>query len=395
VSVTQEALESLLALDPEVVVAEQRTLWDRATAAKGARIVLFGAGRLGHYTVGGLAKAGIRPLAIADNAMHLWDTQVHGIPVLSPDVAAARYRDSAAFVITTYNTSQPRRQLAALGVTTVVPHAWLFAHYPEALLPHGCLEHPRPIFEQAEQVRRGFALMSGEQNRAAFVAQLRLRLFLDFDRVVAPQTGEMRDTEYFPRDLYRYSADEVLVDCGAFDGDTVRRFLRIRADAFRRAYACEPDPANRARFEEWLAGLAPATRAKIRVEPVAVGAAKGKARFAATGTAGSGVDTSGSFEVDIAAIDDLTAGCPPTLIKMDVEGAELDALNGAKKSISTHAPVLAVCVYHHSDHLWQVPLRIASMSDRYRIHLRAHAEDCWDVCCYAVPEDRDISRGPA
>jgi hypothetical protein len=124
------------------------------------------------------------------------------------------------------------------------------------------------------------------------------------------------------------------------------------------------------------------------VEPFAVGAAKGKARFAATGTAGSEVNASGSFEVDIATIDELTAEAPPTLIKMDVEGAELDALEGARKSISAHAPVLAVCVYHHSDHLWQVPLRIASMSDRYRFHLRAHAEDCWDVTCYAIPEDR-------
>jgi FkbM family methyltransferase len=382
-----EALESLLALDPQAVVAEQRALWDRATGAKSERLVLFGAGPLGRYTLQGLAKAGIRPIAIADNAAHLWNTKVDGIDVLSPDEAAARYRDDAAFVIATYNTSRPRLQLATLGVT-FAPYAWLFAHLSEALLPHGCLEHPRPIFEQAADVRRGFALMSGESNRAAFVVQLRSRLFLDFDRVLGPQTQEMRDTEYFPSDLYRYLPDEVLVDCGAFDGDTVRRFLHTRGDAIRRVHACEPDPANRARLEQWRAALPPATREKIRVEQVAVGATKGKARFAATGTAGSGVDSAGTFEVDIATIDDLTAAAPPTLIKMDVEGAELDALDGARTSISAHAPVLAVCVYHTSDHLWRVPLRIASMSDRYQFHLRAHAEHCWDVTCYAIPADR-------
>jgi len=381
-----EALESLLALDPEAVIADQRAHWDRATGTRGSRIVVFGAGRLGRYTIDGLARAGIRPVAIADNARHLWGTQVDGIPVLAPDDSAARYRETAAFVIATYNTSGPRQQLEALGVT-VVPYAWLFARYPEALLPHGCLEHPRPIFEQAADVRRGFALMSGEANRAAFVAQLRARLFLDFDRVVAPQTQEMRDSEYFPRDLYRYLEDEVLIDCGAFDGDTVRRFLRLRGNAFRRIHACEPDPVNRARLEEWSAGLPPATREKIRVEPVAIGAANGKARFAATGTAGSGVDRAGTFEVDIAAIDDLAAA-PPTLIKMDVEGAELDALDGARRTISVNTPVLAVCVYHTSDHLWRVPLKIAALSDRYTFHLRAHAEHCWDASCYAVPMDR-------
>jgi FkbM family methyltransferase len=387
VSPSSETLESLLALDPDVVVAEQRAQWDRATGTKGERIVLFGAGHLGRYTLAGLAKAGIRPVAIADNAPHLHGSHIDGIAVLSPDEAALRYCDSAAFVIATYNTSRPWAQLTALGVT-VVPYAWLFAHHPETLLPHGCLEHPRAIFDQAADVRRGFALMTGPENRAAFVAQLRSRLFLDFDRVVTPQTPEMRASEYFPRDLYRYLPDEVLVDCGAFDGDTVRRFLQVRGDAFRRVHACEPDPANRARFEQWSAGLPAATREKIRIEPVAVGAARAKARFAATGTAGSGVDRAGTFEVDIAAIDDLAAELPPTLSKMDVEGAELDALDGARRSISAHTPVLAVCVYHTSDHLWRVPLKIAALSDRYSFHLRAHAEHCWDVSCYAVPADR-------
>lgn len=382
-----EALHSLLTLDPEAVEVEQRSLWTRATGAKRERIVVFGAGYLGRFMVRGLAKAGIRPLAMTDNAKHLWNTEVDGILVLSPDDAAKRYRDSAAFVVATYNTSRPRAQLASLGVTGL-PYAWLFAHHSDVLLPYHCLDHPRSIFEQAADVRRGFALMSGEENRAAFVAQLRSRLFLDFDRMGASQTAEMRETEYFPHDLYRCLPDEVLVDCGAFDGDTVRRFLRRWGNAFRLVYACEPDPVNRARFDQWYAELSPATRGKIRMEPFALGAAKAKARFEASGTVGSGVNSSGGFEVDIATIDELTAGTPPTLIKMDVEGAELEALDGARHSISAHAPVLAVCVYHTSDHLWKVPLRIASMSDRYSFHIRAHAEDCWDVSCYAVPADR-------
>jgi FkbM family methyltransferase len=215
-----------------------------------------------------------------------------------------------------------------------------------------------------------------------------LRLFLDFDRVVAPQTSDMRETEYFPRDLYRYLADEVLVDCGAFDGDTLRRFLRTRGDAFRRVHACEPDPGNRARLEQWRAGLPPATREKITIEPYALGAMKAKASFEATGTVAAGTISAGGLEVDVAMIDDLTAAAAPTLIKMDVEGGELEALEGARTSIAAHTPVLAVCVYHTSDHLWRVPLKIAALSDRYSFHLRAHAEDCWDVSCYAVPTDR-------
>jgi FkbM family methyltransferase len=384
-----DALASLLALDCEAVVAQQREQWPRAAGAKGSQIVVFGAGTLGRYVLEGLARAGVRPSAIADNASDRHGTQIDGIDVLSPEQAAARYGDRATFVISTFNTSGPRAQLSALGVTAV-PYAWLFAHLPGAMLPYYCLDHPRTVFDETAAIRRAFALMAGEDDRAAFVRQLRSRLFLDFDCPL-PQTARMRQTEYFPPDVYRLLPDEVLVDCGAFDGDTVRRFLELRGDAFRRVYACEPDPANRARFEAWTATLPAARREKIRVEAVAVGAARGRARFAATGTVFAGVDAAGGFEVDIVPIDELTAGAPPTLIKMDVEGAELEALDGARRTVAGTPPVLAVCIYHRCDHLWQVPLRIAAMTEGYRFHLRAHAEDCWDACCYAVPQDRDIS----
>jgi len=41
---------------------------------------------------------------------------------------------------------------------------------------------------------------------------------------------------------------------------------------------------------------------------------------------------------------------------MDIEGAEPDALRGASELLRKHLPVLAVCLYHRSEHLWQIPL---------------------------------------
>lgn len=385
-------LDALLAQDLDRVLETQRGYWESATGSLGNRIVLFGAGALGRHTLAGMRRAGIEALAFADNGVALRGKEVDGLPVLQPEYAVAKYGKTAVFVIATYNTSRPRQQLADLGASTIVPCAWLFAHKPEAFLPHGCLELPHPIFEQAAAVRRGFELMADEEMRRLYLAQLRWRLFLDFDRVPTPQTPTLRDSEYFPDDLYDYSTDEVFVDCGAFDGDTVRRFIKKRGGSFRKIHACEPDPGNRARFEKWSSTLPTAMQTKIFVEPVAVGAQQGKAYFTATGTAGSLVREAGTMEVDVVTIDEITRSAPPTLIKMDVEGAELDALAGARRSIEEHAPVLAICIYHASDHLWRVPLLIASMSSRYRFYLRAHAEDCWDVTCYAVTKERMVQK---
>ncbi|MFZ1615432.1 MAG: FkbM family methyltransferase [Holophaga sp.] len=385
-----QELEALLALDPDQVVKAQRHYWANATGARGGRILLFGAGALGRWTLAGLRRAGLDALAFLDNDAQKHGKIIDGLTVLDPRDAVARYGDSATFVVATYNTSAPRRQLAAHGAAAVVPFPWLFASMPETFLPHGCLELPHPIFEQAADVRCAFDLMADDEMRQVFLSQLRWRLFLDFDRVPSPQTPSLRDSEYFPDDLYTYRPDEVLVDCGAFDGDTARRFLSKRGDAFKKIHACEPDPDTRFRFQQWSASLPFSIQSKISLEPVAVGAHPGRARFSATGTAGSAVLIAGSSEIEVATIDDLTRATPPTLIKMDVEGAELDALAGARDSIQQHTPVLAICIYHASDHLWRVPLLIASMSPEYSFFLRAHAEDCWDVSCYAVPKDRVV-----
>jgi len=73
---------------------------------------------------------------------------------------------------------------------------------------------------------------------------------------------------------------------------------------------------------------------------------------------------------------------------MDIEGAELDALKGARQLIAEHRPVLAICAYHLQSHLWQVPLLIQSISDSYRFFLRQQASDGWDLVCYAIPVER-------
>ncbi len=391
-NVLAKELDALLEQDVSDVLVRQRAYWHSATKLTGDNIVLFGAGALGRHTFAGMRKAGMVPLAFADNGEAVQGTEIDGIPVISPEDAVAKYGTTAAFVIATYNTSKPREQLSNLGAVTVVHFAWLFASRPEAFLPHVCLELPHPIFEQKEDVRRGFELMADEEMRRLYLAQLRWRLFLDFDRALTSQTPAMRNSEYFPDDLYSFLPNEVLVDCGAFQGDTVQRFLAKQGDSFARIYACEPDSDNRKHLEEWLSSLPGATHEKIIVEPVAVGAERGKARFTSGGDVRSLLTSDGTLEVNVATIDEITRVTPPTLIKMDIEGAELDALSGARHSIEKYAPVLAICVYHTSDHLWRVPLLIASLSSRYRFYLRAHAEDCWDATCYAIPIERALRK---
>ena len=122
--------------------------------------------------------------------------------------------------------------------------------------------------------------------------------------------------------------------------------------------------------------------------PKAVGAHCGTVCFSATGTAAAVVDQAGSSYVDCITLDEILQNVNPTVIKMDIEGAEPEALEGAKNIIQQAKPILAISVYHYPDHLWQIPLIINTLFPDYHYFLRPHNEEGWDLVCYAIPAKR-------
>jgi FkbM family methyltransferase len=194
---------------------------------------------------------------------------------------------------------------------------------------------------------------------------------------------------YFPRDLVKPVSDEVFVDCGAFDGDTIRMYLAARGEKFRRIYALEPDATNRESLASFLASLTDQARSRITVLPFAAWNETARMSFSAA-NAGLSSIMSGALtdEIECRALDDVLTQEPPTYIKMDIEAAEPQALAGAQRLLRTHSPVVAACVYHRSEHLWQIPLQLKRASHDYSISLRRYAEEAWEMVCYAVPPSR-------
>jgi FkbM family methyltransferase len=344
---------------------------------------------MGRKLLAGLRRVGIEPLAFSDNSSAIWGTRIEGIEVLSPTDAAKRFGDRAIFVIAIWGrgSSDPMsgrfRKLRELGCQRVTGFGALFWKYPEIFLP--CLpamDLPHKVLEQAAAVRRAFGLLADDRSRLEFVAQLRWRLFFDFDALPDP-VGE---PIYFP-DLVKLHDEEVYVDCGAYDGDTIKDFLIRTESRFRGVVAFEPDPISLGRLKEMIDGLPEGVRGRIRVVPAAAGAQKGVIRFAATGELGS-AKGGGDLEVALTTLDEAFAADAPTFIKMDIEAAEPEALRGARNLIRCHAPVLAICAYHQQDHLWTLPNLIGDLNPEYRVFLRPHIQQVEDLVCYAVPPHR-------
>ncbi len=389
-SMLSTELEELLAEGIDSVLQRERNTYDELTTPLDKEVVLFGAGNLGRKTLAGLLRLGVRPLVFADNNPALWGKHVDGLRVLSPRDAADRYGKSASFVITiwrgegTDRMPERRQQLINLQCSKVVSFVPLFWKFPDIFLPHYAIDLPHKVYEQHSEVRQAFALWGDDASRLEYLAQLRWRMLSDFDGLPLPVKHKI----YFPTDLVQVTGDDLFVDCGAFDGDTVRSFLHERHESFSKIVALEPDPVNFGKLENYVSKLPRNIRDKMIVYPMAAGACRGKVRFDATGTESSSVGSAGTMEIDCITLDEILDGAGSSYIKLDIEGAEPDALAGCRNAIKNASAVLAVCVYHRQDHVWRIPLMIREMSDQYRFFLRPHLLEGWDLVCYAIPVAR-------
>lgn len=381
-------LEALLA-EP-IAAARMRESRAFDEASRGRPVVLMGSGGLGRRALAGLRAAGVTPLAFADNDADRQGTEHDGVRIISAEDAAREFGTTAAFVVTIWGANSPHRyadsreQLETLGCDVIVPFPLLFWKYPAQLLPHYLMELPHRVLEQAVDVRRAFALWSDDVSRVEYVAQVRLRLLADFDGLPHPVVHP----QYFPDDLYAWRSDECIVDGGAYDGDSIRSLVVLHGGDFAKVIAFEPDPTNFAKLHATVAALPVEWSERIVTLPMALGDAHGTLPMAATGTASSAMgDGAGRASVQVAVepLDAVIGDDRPTLIKFDIEGAEPEALRGARHTIATFGPVCAICVYHLQDHLWRLPLMLRAWRSDYAFFLRPHNEEGWDLVCYAVP----------
>jgi FkbM family methyltransferase len=351
-------------------------------------VILFGAGGLGQRIRKGLLGAGIRPRAFADNNPDLWGRRIADTEILSPDDAARLYGDSGVFVMSVWRPAHSGglraidRQLRRLGCDHVVPFAHVLWLFPDQLLPHYLWDLPSKIEPEWNAIRDAYSLFEDETSRAEFTSQVQFRMTGSFEWLPPIETHP----QYFPQFL-EPAPGECFVDCGAYDGDSIASFLQWTGSQFRKIVAFEADPSCFRKLQEFTAAR-PEIGARIECHQSAVAAASGTLRFNATGHAGASISSAGEIEVNAVTLDEALRDENPTFIKMDIEGAEPDALHGARETIRRTQPILAICVYHLQNHLWRVPLLMRELFPAAKFFLRTYCLDGLDTVCYAVPESR-------
>jgi FkbM family methyltransferase len=378
-------IEEFLA-EPVAAAAErERTTFAEQLRTSDGAVVLFGAGRLGQLCARALARAGVPLRAFCDGSSRLQGTTVEGAEVLAPAEAARRF-PQALFVVAIWTGTAREsmlervaflRGLGCAHVTSYAPLVW--AHGAEEA-PFHSFDLPTRTLAAAAPLRELAVRLADDASRRVFLAALRQRLRGIFD-ATAPAAAQ-----YFPADIVRLSEDEVFVDGGAFDGDTLVDFLGRVGERFAHYHAFEPDAANRARLMARVQGLPVGVRDKITIHPLALHAESATLSFTDQGGPTSHVGTGGNTSVRGERLDAILAVQRLSFLKLDVEGAERAALAGAKASIIQHRPQVAACVYHEPNDLWEIPQRLAALLPNSRFYLRQHGFDGWETVVYVVPQ---------
>ena len=386
-----DILEQLLDEPVQSVRERARTSFDETEQKiKSDGLILFGCGLFGKRILKGLRKIGIEPLGFSDNNQKIWGNNTEGHTVFSPEEAANKY-PRAVYMVTIWSDAigHPVDDVASKlhsyqpGIE-VISFFHLFWKYPDLFVPYFSIDTPDKTIEQADAILDCFSLFEDDHSRNEFIAQIRWRLWADHKGLTPPGP----DMQYFPSDLFKISAEEVFVDCGAFDGDTLKNFLKKQGDEFKRYYAFEPDPANFEKLKAFATILPDNIRDKVIVEQYAISDTKKVLNFSSDGSLQSAISENGNISVNCVSVDEHLADQRITYIKMDVEGAEPDIIAGSVITIKKYQPIMAVSVYHLYNHLWLLPLAIKEIFADYQFFLRPHCKASGDLVCYAIPKER-------
>jgi FkbM family methyltransferase len=227
-----------------------------------------------------------------------------------------------------------------------------------------------------ERFVRVFEMLSDELSKKTYAAFLNSKLGGDAGLLY----DVWRKDQYFPEGIIGLTDSEVFVDGGAYTGDTLLTFMKKTREKYGKYYAFEPEPENAARLNAKVGRLGFSDVSVIgkglwnRAEVL---------RFAPSeGTTGSAISETGRTSIEVDAIDNVAPDA--TYIKLDVEGAELEAVKGAAGTIKRNRPKLAICLYHKPGDLFEIPLFIKSLAPEYRFYLRQHQPVSCELVLYAV-----------
>ena len=233
-------------------------------------------------------------------------------------------------------------------------------------------------------LQRVYKMLADEQSKKVFENVIRYKLSGDLKYLRECETPA--DEKF---DLLKIGTEETVVDLGAYDGDTLVEFLNGTSMQFKKLYAMEPDDKNYRKLKRRLYMIGSALLEAYNVgawdEDTTITFNMRAGRSSTAASANAPRRSAKYRDIKMMKTDTMLRGEAATYIKIDVEGAEENALRGAKETITNFRPKLNVALYHRNEDMFRLPLMISELNKKYKFYMRHHPYiPDWDTNLYCV-----------
>ncbi|HEC73618.1 MAG TPA: FkbM family methyltransferase [Methylophaga aminisulfidivorans] len=385
------------------------------------QVVLYGAGSAGRELVECLKIFNIAIVAFSDSNTSLYGSELEGVPILSLDEVMAKFPD-AIFVISSNQFRQEiRLSLKDKGIKRIayIKDKHQLFSYLQLYKWHYDFDF---LKVNKDSLEAAYELLSDKQSIDLYKHRLvLLSSYPDYDLYKSYFdlfAGEIKNIEpdifnvskytpnyesylYFNNDVIELGDNEVLIDAGAFDGDSAIEFIKAcdrQGGSASHVFCIEADTKNFEKLRTNTSG-----NSKISLINKGLWSSITTLQFASSDntflTESRIVEDSiemnylhncvdADNKIETVTIDDyfVDKGKCVSFIKMDIEGAEVEAIKGAALTIKKYRPQLAISVYHKKQDIFEIPLLLKSICPEYRFYLRQFSEHLSETVLLAKVE---------
>lgn len=348
------------------------------------KIVLFGAGKGSVWAIKLLNKYGVLISCIVDNDIIKQGEKILDIPIvsLSSALLIKEEKDTVILITSPRYESEIRECLfGKINISNIYSfECELYYQYIQDVE-----EYRNYLINKFDDIIKLFSNFEDEisKNTLENVILGRITGNLDYFRQI------YTEDQYLPKDIINLESNEFIVDAGAGIGDTLIELYNRLGDNYEHIYSFEPDDKCYLKASSVILNN---NMKKVTIFKKGLWSNDSILYFKESDIQGSSktVENNNNLyltEIEVVKLDSIIK-TPISFIKMDIEGAELEALKGAQKLIKKYKPKMAICVYHKNEDIIEIPNFIKSLVPEYKFFLRHHNISGTETVLYAVIRDK-------
>ena len=342
------------------------------------KLIIYGAGVYSYVLTNYLKAKGIKIFKKVVDESFIQSDNLFGIEVISINDILEDI-DDYNIVIGFTNYPQAIKKLKKYGFKNIfvidVPN---FLNIPQTFMDYSFVSENKEDFEKA------YNFFEDELSKRTFIGEINTKLSGDLSHIF---NNTKIDHLYFTKKNFTKKKNEILLDVGGFTGDTVKDFHYITNGNYSHIISLEPFPKIFHELKKTINTL----QINDRCTPVQIGAWNKKDILSFNNTEmdiDSKIELHGNSKINVNTIDSILSdiNLSITYMKLDINGAEYNALKGASETISKKRPFIAVKM-HVKEDFFRLPILLKKIAPKIKLKLRQRNYMSMMLVLYAFFDD--------